>query len=354
LSADTNRAAVEIALNEAVQSLQQPEPQERDDAFVVLVVDDDMDCRELLMRRLGARGYIPVTADSVKAARLQIDKRIPDAILLDLTMPGTDGITYLQELRADERTRSVPILLISARHESSTQVTGLEVGADDYVTKPFNYPVLFARLKTHLRVRSLMRQLEDQKRMLQQIATRDDLTNVLNRRALLLSLEIEMSRTLRYGRPLSVLMVDIDGFKQVNDSLGHAAGDEMLKEVTQRILSTLRDPDLLGRLGGDEFGVILPETDLEHALLVAERLRVAVSAEPIKYQENSRTPSTSVGASTLPLGFDMTAGRLFARADAALYESKRLGKNRVCYYDPAMGRVRALRDESHAELTPID
>ena len=349
----TNKAAVDIALHEAVQQLQL-EPVLADPAqpFVILIVDDDQDCRELLSRRLGARGYEPLSAVSVPAARAILQKRIPDAILLDLTMPGTDGLTYLQELRRDERTSRIPVLLISARHESSTQVTGLEFGADDYVTKPFNYPVLFARLKTHLRVRSLMSQLEDQKRLLQQIATRDDLTNVLNRRSLVQALELEMNRTLRYGRPLSVLMIDLDGFKQVNDTLGHAAGDEVLKEVVVRIASNLRDPDLLGRIGGDEFGVVLPETDLDHAVGVAQRVRLAVGSEPFILNGDKKQIMASIGASTLPLGFDMTAARLFARADTALYEAKHLGKNRVCCYDPAMGRVRPV-DDDPGDPTPL-
>jgi diguanylate cyclase (GGDEF)-like protein len=349
---EDDKAAVDIALNEAVQQLQaestRPETQQH---FVVLVIDDDPDCRELLTRRLGARGYEPISASSAHAARMILEKRTPDAILLDLSMPGIDGLTYLQELRKDARTHSIPVLLISARHESSTQVTGLEFGADDYVTKPFNYPVLFARLKTHLRVRSLMNQLEDQKRLLQKIATHDDLTGVMNRRALQHALELEMNRTLRYGRPLSVLMLDLDGFKQVNDTLGHAAGDEVLKEIVNRIASRLRDPDLLGRIGGDEFGIVLPETDLDHAVRVGQRVRNAIGAAPIAVAGTNKTVTAAVGAATLPLGFDMTPARLFARADSALYEAKRLGKNLVCCYDPVLNRVRLAEELDNA--TPL-
>lgn len=351
---EMNNAEVDNALSEAVQQLHALSvPSDPDHPFVVLVVDDDPDCRELLSRRLGARGYEPLSASSVAAARAILDKRTPDAILLDLTMPGTDGLTYLQELRREQRTHSIPVLLISARHESSTQVTGLEFGADDYVTKPFNYPVLFARLKTHLRVRSLMTQLEDQKRLLQKIATHDDLTGILNRRALLQALDIEMNRTLRYGRPLSVLMLDLDGFKEVNDSMGHAAGDEVLRQLVDRIASKLRDPDLLGRLGGDEFGIILPETDLDHAIRVAQRVRLAIGGQPMSTHSSAIRIMASIGASTLPLGFDMTPARLFARADAALYEAKRLGRNRVCCYDPGLGRVKSV-DETQSDQTPFD
>jgi diguanylate cyclase (GGDEF)-like protein len=350
---EDDKAAVDIALNEAVQQLQTEATRpEQAQHFVILVIDDDPDCRELLTRRLGSRGYEPISASSAHAARMILEKRTPDAILLDLSMPGIDGLTYLQELRKDERTQSIPVLLISARHESSTQVTGLEFGANDYVTKPFNYPVLFARLKTHLRVRSLVNQLEDQKRLLQKIATHDDLTGVMNRRALQQALKLEMNRTLRYGRPLSVLMIDLDGFKQVNDTLGHAAGDDVLKEIVQRISSRLRDPDLLGRIGGDEFGIVLPETDLEHAARVGQRVRHAIGAEPIAVAGVYRNVTAAVGASTLPLGFDMTPARLFARADSALYEAKRLGKNLVCCYDPVQGRVR-VAEETYDNATPL-
>jgi two-component system cell cycle response regulator len=315
--------------------------------FTILIIDDDPDCRELLSRRLGAKGYEPMSAPSAAAADLILARRTPDAILLDVTMPLVDGLSYLRRLRENEVTRAIPVLLISSRHESSTQVTGLEQGADDYVTKPFNYPVLFARLQTHLRVRSLMSELEDQKRLLQQIATHDELTGALNRRALMHNLETEMVRTLRYGRPLSVLMVDLDGFKQVNDTMGHAAGDEMLREVCRRILISLRDADVFGRIGGDEFGIILPETDLEHAMRVGERLRNSVVSRPVELAQGKHIISASVGAATLPLGFDMTATRLFSRADTALYEAKHLGKNQVCCFDPATARARRAdeRDE---------
>lgn len=341
---EDEEAAIQGVIQEALQDLHAEVPDALQH-FTVLVVDDDPDCRELLTRRLGSRGYEPVSAASAEQARAVIARRMPDAILLDINMPSVDGISFLRELRQEERTQRIPILLISARHESSTQITGLEHGADDYVTKPFNYPVLFARLKTHLRVRALMAELEDQKRLLQKIATHDGLTGILNRRALLQALEIEMVRTLRYGRPLSVLMIDLDGFKQLNDSLGHAAGDAALREITTRIKLSLREADLVGRIGGDEFGVILPETDLEHALAVAERVRVAIGREPLVIFGSSVRIAGSVGASTLPLGFDMTPERLFARADAALYESKRLGRNLVCCYDPALGRARPAKSD---------
>jgi len=352
---EQDEAAIQGAIEEAVHEVtRKAEPPVLQQHFTVLIVDDDPDCRELLSRRLGARGYEPLSAGSAAQARQIIQKRLPDAILLDVTMPITDGMTYLKDLRQNEATQRIPVLLISARHESSTQITGLEEGADDYVTKPFNYPVLFARLKTHLRVRALMTQLEEQKRLLQLIATHDDLTGVLNRRALLQALETELIRTQRYGRHLSVVMLDLDGFKEINDSLGHGVGDQALKLITERARGNLREADVMGRLGGDEFCILLPETDMTDALHVAERIRRAFEAEPFTLAGISHQIGVSLGATTLPLGFDMTATRLIARADSAMYEAKRAGKNCVCYYDPALGRVRPssviLEQHSESEL----
>jgi two-component system, cell cycle response regulator len=305
--------------------------------FRILVVDDDPFCCDIIARRLAGEGYEPVTALSAHTASEAIQRQIPDAVLLDVTMPQIDGISYLRMLKESPQTKALPVLLMSASQESATQISGLDFGASDFVNKPLNYQILFARLRTHLRMKTLLEQLDEQKKLLLQLATRDDLTTAFNRRATLEALTTECLRVQRYKRPLSVLVADVDGLKKVNDSLGHGAGDELLRETAARMRQAMRDADILGRIGGDEFCIIFPETNMHQALQVADRL-MSLVCQPLA--DLGISIGLSAGLTTADLSAPLGPDALLAQADEAMYESKRSRKNTVgCYENGKIGLI---------------
>jgi two-component system cell cycle response regulator len=208
-------------------------------------------------------------------------------------------------------------------------VEGLDLGANDYVTKPIVLPVLIARMEALLRASELVRRLEVQTELLAKLAAYDELTGAYNRRSMFHHLEAELGRSQRYGRHLSVLMLDVDHFKRVNDEHGHLTGDQVLAWFSQRVMEQLRSMDFVCRYGGEEFCVILPETPAAGALTVANRLRASVERSPFTSGALSLTITTSIGVAT----WDPAAGRdvpdLLLRADNALMEAKRGGRNQV-------------------------
>lgn len=319
----------------------------------ILVIEDDDNCRQAVVAALGSAGYAAFGASSAEEADQLARRVLPDAILLDIHLPGMNGVTYLQQMRAEKRSAGVPIILITAEHDEEVEIRGLDAGADDLIRKPFSQALLLARVRTHLRVRGLMLQLESQQMMLRNLACHDDLTGALTRRALLTELDSELSRAMRYGHPLSVLMVDLDGFKAVNDDHGHQAGDEVLREVVGRVAGSLREADRLGRWGGDEFAVVLPETDLREAIAVANRLRNCVRGGGLYEPEAHLQVALSVGVASLSLGFEVTANRLLSQADMALYEAKRKGRDRVCFHDEIRGVLTCEQDGTLPQLHQI-
>jgi diguanylate cyclase (GGDEF)-like protein len=295
----------------------------------VLLVEDSPVSLRVYSQQLGKRGYLVSTAASAAEAKSLLDKAVPDLVLLDIFMPDVSGFELLSDLRADPRTARVPVILISALSEADHVVEGLELGANDYVTKPIVLPVLIARMEALLRASDLVRKLEVQTELLAKLAAYDELTGAYNRRSMFHHLEAERARSQRYGRCLSVLMVDVDHFKRVNDEHGHRAGDQVLAWFSQLLVGQLRSMDFVCRYGGEEFCVLLPETPAEGALKVAERLRVAAERSPFTSAGLSLTVTASIGVAT----WDPAAARdvpdLLLRADSALLEAKRAGRNQV-------------------------
>jgi two-component system, cell cycle response regulator len=299
----------------------------------ILIVDDEPDIRHLLARLLKGGGYNVSMAGSGDEALAAVQAEIPDLVLLDVSMPGMDGFAVCHELQ--KLGPSMPaVIFLSAFGASDARVTGLDAGAVDYVVKPFDPSEVRARVRAALRSKAMRDALALQ-------ASTDGLTGLMNRRTLDERLSEAFAVARRYGRPLSVLMVDIDHFKAVNDTYGHAAGDAVLREVASRIKAQARLADTVARYGGEEIMVLLPETDLEGAKALGERVRAAVAAAPVQAwtsgapsvggEADEATPvpvRVSVGVATLSAGMEGPEA-LMSAADAGLYAAKRAGRNRV-------------------------
>jgi diguanylate cyclase (GGDEF)-like protein len=303
-----------------------PSPKKR---HRILMVEDSRVSLEVYAQRLERRGYQVVTAISVEEARVELESGLPDLILLDVFMPKISGFEFVRELRADPKTTRVPIILISALSDTSHIVQGLELGANDYVTKPIVMPILTARMEALLRSSELVRRLEVQTELLSKLAAFDDLTGVYNRRSMFHHLEAELSRCRRYGRSIGILMIDIDHFKRVNDEHGHLVGDQALRWVAGTLQSELRSMDFLCRYGGEEFCAILPETNRPGVARAGERLRSAIERTSFDSDDAQMRLSVSVGGASWVAEESTQYPDLLALADASLLEAKRAGRNQV-------------------------
>ena len=300
-----------------------------------LVADDDLTSRRTLEAVLRKWGYevLSVRDGDEAWAALQAQDA-PRLAILDWMMPGADGVEICRRLRAKQPTDEhyIYVILVTARSAKEEIVEGMESGADDYIVKPFDPQELRVRIRAGERIVRLQTELVAAKEALRIQATHDALTGILNRRAILERLEAELSRARRENRPLTVAMIDLDHFKQVNDTLGHEAGDVVLRESVRRIRSILREYDSVGRYGGEEFLVVLPGVDSIAAKSVLERVRTAVAEHTIRIAEKEIRVTVSLGAATCD--GSAVAEDLIRAADAALYQAKTNGRNRVEYAAP--------------------
>jgi diguanylate cyclase (GGDEF)-like protein len=300
----------------------------------VLVVDDDEIAVERMRDLIGAAGYEVSTATSGAAALSALESEFAPIVILDRNMPGMDGLALCQAIRNGTRYPGYVYIVLCTGQDSEAEIlAGLSAGADDYVSKRASGAQLVARLATARRIialeYSLKHALEERRRM----AMTDALTGCYNRRHFMSHLRRELRRARRLGVDLSLLVIDVDHFKRINDRLGHAAGDEVLVEFSRRIRDALpRDTDWCARLGGEEFAVVLPDTGLAGAGLVAEKLRGAISATPMRTAAGSVEVTVSLGVSSLAVfreRGDVAVEHILRRADDCLYYSKRHGRDRV-------------------------
>jgi two-component system cell cycle response regulator len=308
----------------------------------ILVVDDHEDNIELLRARLEARGYEIHAASDGQAALDQVERLIPDLILLDVMMPKMDGMEVVRRLKADKNLPFIPVIMQTALDTTANKVEGLDAGADDYITKPINFAELEAKVNALLRIKSLETELRDRKNELSvlndkltRISLTDGLTEIDNRRCLETRLHEMWQHSVRLHEPIALIMCDIDKFKSVNDNYGHQAGDSVLKEVARLLKEEKREIDRVGRYGGEEFLLILQGTVLDAAVTFAERLREKVESHTFTYTGGTlrRTISCGVAASPHPRVKDQEA--LLKAADEALYVAKETGRNRVVRFDSA-------------------
>ncbi|MGA2587783.1 MAG: diguanylate cyclase [Candidatus Aminicenantales bacterium] len=296
----------------------------------ILIAEDDFTSRSILAAVLKKWGFDPVVTEDGSAAWNILQR--PDApglILLDWNMPGMDGLEVCRRLRENDSRNPPYVILLTARGEKGDIVQGLEAGANDYVAKPYDNEELQARIRVGQRMLELQSHLMEARDALLHQATHDPLTEILNRRAILDRLAQEISRARREQGSLSVGMCDLDHFKNINDAYGHQAGDEALVAFTRCIQDRLRDYDIFGRYGGEEFLVIAPGSMGHSGESLYERLRAGVADAEIK--TNAGTLSLTVSIGVAPGKGLSTVDALLATADAALYQAKAEGRNRVAY-----------------------
>jgi diguanylate cyclase (GGDEF)-like protein len=221
------------------------------------------------------------------------------------------------------------VILLTGQEQVGSKVRALDAGATDYLVKPFHEAELVARLRVHLKVKQLQDALREKNHELEELSRRDPLTSVYNRRAFHESLELEFARHARYARPFSFMMVDLDHFKRVNDTHGHQAGDLALTTAANVLVATLRTNDVVGRYGGEEFAVLLPETPPAAALLVAERCRATIANTPLVHGETVFSVTASIGLASMPDPRVSSTEELIRLADEALYAAKDHGRNRL-------------------------
>ena len=244
----------------------------------------------------------------------------PDLILLDVQMPDRNGYEVCITLKADQATRDIPIVFLTGRDSTDDEVKGLRIGATDFIKKPVVPEVLKTRVNLILKMRRMTKHLE-------YLARTDPLSGAFNRRHFMESFDAEIKRARRYKHTLCALMIDIDHFKSINDSYGHDVGDDAIKKTVDATREMLRSEDTLGRLGGEEFAVILPETDVEGARLVAERIRERISDIRIVTSQKPCTFTASLGLTEFRENDEIAD--MLKRSDEALYEAKEAGRDRV-------------------------
>jgi len=312
------------------------------EVYKILVADDSLFNREMLRRMLVPDDQSPfvqsnmqcdvITAVSGLDALEKAVSEKPDLILLDVIMPGMNGFEVLAQLQELENMKTIPVIFISGLTAEEDEEKGLLLGAVDYIAKPFKKAIVMARIKTHLKI-------VEQMRLIERLSMIDSLTNIPNRRNFDKYMSNEWKRALREKNPISLLMVDVDNFKQFNDKHGHRQGDEVLRKVAAELTSVLKRPaDLAARWGGEEFAVLLPNTELEGAGFVAEQIRMKTESTAVpnisgKGDGPPLSVTISVGVATTYPTNEKTIAELVEQADKALYDAKKAGRNRVCLFE---------------------
>jgi two-component system cell cycle response regulator len=293
---------------------------ESDERPLILVVDDDPAVRALVAVRLEQAGYETAQAAGGEEALRLATERDPDVIVLDVSMRGLDGYAVCRRLQ-ERATSAPPVIFLTGRAHTNARIEGLDSGAVDYVVKPFDAAELVARVRVALRTKAKTEALAA-------MASTDGLTGLPNRRRLDERCAEAVAVADRYGRSLACLMIDVDHFKRINDTYGHGAGDAVLRETARRLRSLCRSADFVGRYGGEEFTVIMPETDLDGAVAAGERILATLAEQSVQPTGSEIWITASVGVAVWRAGMESPED-LYTLADRALYSAKRLGRNRV-------------------------
>ena len=295
----------------------------------ILIVDDRASSAERCATPLATEHTVEVETNPNEAL-FRIAEGNYELIIMSLGLQQHDGLRLCSQIRSLERTRQIPILAIADGDNNARLVRGLEIGINDYLMRPIDKNELLARARTQIRKKRYTDRLRDNVQTSIEAAVTDGLTGLHNRRYMETHLGTLVEQAAQRGKPLTTLVLDIDYFKSVNDTHGHDAGDDVLREFALRIRKSIRNIDLACRLGGEEFVIVMPDTDMTVAATVAERLRRRIAGEPFPIQQGTKllnvTLSIGIAALTNP---DDTAATILKRADLALYRAKRDGRNRV-------------------------
>ena len=322
----------------------------------ILVIEDERTLGELLVYNLKKEGYEVQHATDGQDGLRRAQTWLPDLVILDLMLPVIEGLEVCRQLKAGSRTRNIPILILTARSEEVDEVVGFQMGADDYVTKPFKIKALLQRVRVAASETERLRQgLRDAQRRaqtlesivatqaralidLQSRAAMDPLTQICNRGAFDQALVAYVERAHSMNRPLSLVVLDIDHFKKVNDQWGHPAGDEVLRKVAASLHEHVREGDVIARLGGEELAVLLERANLKAAFTAADRMRQSIGALSVPILDEAGQPVTAITV-TVSGGVAQLRARedghgLYRRADMALYKAKQSGRNQVVVEQP--------------------
>ena len=294
----------------------------------ILLVDDRASSSGRLLAALSPLHHVEVETDPQEAIFKGAEGKY-DLFIISLALHGFDGLRLCSQLRSLERTRQLPLLLLADLEDRTRVLRGLDLGVNDYLTRPVDRNELLARVATQLRRKRYADCLRENVSASIEMAVVDPLTGLNNRRYLETHLAGMIETAAGRGRPCALMILDIDHFKSVNDTFGHGAGDEVLKSFSARIKRVIRTVDLMCRLGGEEFVIVMPDTSHMVALKIAERVRKAVDGEPFGIDDGARHIPVTVSIGLAERGHDASPENLFRRADAALYQSKNSGRNRV-------------------------
>ncbi|BFM10703.1 diguanylate cyclase [Simiduia litorea] len=294
----------------------------------IFIVDDVEDNIKLLWYNLEDDGHEVMSATSGQECLDKVLDFNPDVILLDMMMPGMSGSETLAQLKKLDAVENTPVIMVSANDGDDSVIETLDLGAHDFISKPFIYPVLEARVRSAVRLKQSQDELAAANETLATIASTDSLTECFNRRHFFELCNIEFSKSKRHLRPLSVIMLDADKFKAINDNFGHAMGDEALKTIAEVCKACIRESDILARLGGEEFAICCPESTCDGAARIAERIRLAIEKRVITLNGKSTQFTLSLGVTEFT-GAETQFDQLVNRADRLLYQAKEQGRNCV-------------------------
>lgn len=312
----------------------------------ILVIDDEKSIRNMLESALTEEGYSVLSAFDGIDGYEKAKKHNPDLILLDIMMPDIDGFEVMQRLKRETKTANIPVIFLTAKVDGEERVTGLEAGAVDYITKPFYLREVIARIKIHLKLKKYETELKLKNHELQnfsdlllelntkleEMARKDELMQIWNRRAFNEQIILTHNYSERYKRPYTVIIADLDHFKNYNDLYGHQQGDIVLQKVAEAINKSCRITDFIARYGGEEIVIILPETNLDAGFVIAERIISAVSDLKIPHDNNEQfgIVTISAGLATYSPSLAVDWNEVVKRADEALYRAKNSGRNTFC------------------------
>lgn len=309
----------------------------------VLIIDDSVTVREQIIRTLESFNLFTryyEAEDGLEGFKKLLSSPV-DIILCDLEMPRIDGFKFLSMLKARPDLQDVPVIILTGMNDRERKIKGLEQGAIDYITKPFDHEELVARVKVHLKIKKLQDELKRSNELLLELSNTDHLTGLFNRRYMMEALEKEVQRSIRRGGTLSLIMLDIDHFKYVNDNFGHQQGDVVLQKVALQLQKELRSYDCAARYGGEEFVAILPDSSLKEAVFVADRIRLAVQGTRFSDSLAKLTLTVSLGVACFSKEHTPTVDGFIKLADDALYRAKDNGRNRVEFYNPESTKIPA-------------